>query len=185
MALPSPSFTYHPTLSLSLTVPHLPPQSLPSLLPPPPPPRRTGSQVNNNASVSVMASGVDPGDVAECPAPVKITMDAGWVKGTTPALAALATTVINTTAAAADTCSSAAPWEAVVSQSGVVAQVEVDMQIIGAITAIVVETLEPFATTQLGNMCHGGSNPMIDAGTGPSNTQAACQKLCEAHSGCR
>ena len=40
------------------------------------------------------------------------------------------------------------------------------------------------SSTQLGNMCHGGSNPMIVAGAG-SNTQAACQKLCEAHSGCR
>ena len=41
-------------------------------------------------------------------------------------------------------------------------------------------------TTQLGNMCHGGNapHPYVEGGAA-ANTQAACQALCEAHSGCR
>ena len=43
-----------------------------------------------------------------------------------------------------------------------------------------------FYATQLGNMCHGGNaaHPYVNGGAA-ANTQAACQALCEAHSGCR
>ena len=116
--------------------------------------------VEDAAGVSGMAPGIDPADVAECPAPTAVAMQTGWIDGSLDVLKALASTVLLPAAAAAagaggsGTCA-AAPWGLVVGGEAAVVQalgaqpapaasapyVEIDMQLIGVITAINVETL--------------------------------------------